>query len=633
MLTRTAVITGLAVALGIVGAGAQDPQPESADKEIQEFTQEMKKELPKIRDAFSALQAAPEQSSAVGPLPEPSLTEPFEIGEALYDEGRAANAIVSLLALMKIAVVPDANASARATGVTLSESEVRALIDLAEEDLQASENDMERLPYKFTDLHAGIADLLPGVTVEALAEAYTKAYGAHPDDLIAKAMMGRPIEPETTLTRAQLWFLLMDGFAGAAAGGRWGTADREAPDLKPPDDKWSPEEFREVLARLPLLTASRLVTLSAPDAVSIGATAGPPVNVTARVAASAPPLVSRATGRTLLAARAGSLSGQEVSWSVHPESMLPELGKILTAVDEPLRVASDGVARFVIQPGLDPTRGKGQLISEWESIEARFDRRGLVASAYTVPAPVAGLTLGSTRARANILMRWRSPDVLYLVVSNRYRRINFDLPLLGGGTRNGRDRLHASLSKRSDGTYRGPGVVDVQFGQVLRSATGIACPDAVTASQRVHVKVEPQSGFGPTHVLDDFVWVDGQLNRVGGTMATTRPDGGYYRVIIYPVSREIYSGWCIQPIPAGTDRRGWGANSFIPLNDAQWTTSGQGYGIALKSQGLTAYLDRSSQDPLAGTPLAGLKAGLKLTGSSMWLVLAAASVNDLPSGK
>lgn len=629
MLPRTAVVTGLLAVLSFAGTGALQPRPASIAKEIEAF----KKELPESREKLAALLAAPEPPSGTAPLPTPSLTEPFEIGEALYDEGRVADAVVSLLALMRIGVVSDANANTRAAGITLSESEVQALIDLAQEDLAASDNDMERLPYTFTDMHAAVAGLLPGVTVEALSETYTRAYQARPDDLVAKAMMGRPLDPETTLTRAQIWFLMMDGFAGAAAaGGRWGTADREVPDLKSPDAQWTADEFREVLARLPLVTASRLVTMNASDVIRQGTTAGPPVNVTARVAESAPPLVSRISGRTLLAARAGSLSGQEVTWHVHDESMLPDLGKIVTPVDDPQRVGPDGLARFVIQPGIDPTRGAGQLLDDWEPIEAGFQTRSLLASAYAVPASVADLSLGTTRARANVRLRWRSPDVLYLIVWNLYNKINFEIPGLGGGTRDGMDKLYAFVSKRGD-DYWGRGLAEVNATQTLRG--GSTCQkSSVAMSQRVRVKVESETAFplGPTRVLDDYLWADTQLNPVG-TWANPRPDGGYYRLLIFPATEPPFGRQCISIIPAGPDRLGWGAKWFIPLNDAQWTTSGQGFPMALKSKGLTAFFDTSSQDPLGMTPLAGVKQAFQLTGASTWMVLAARTFGEFPFPK
>ena len=41
------------------------------------------------------------------PLPRPSITEPVSIGEALYDPARVADAVVSVLALMRIETIPD----------------------------------------------------------------------------------------------------------------------------------------------------------------------------------------------------------------------------------------------------------------------------------------------------------------------------------------------------------------------------------------------------------------------------------------------------------------------------------------------------------------------------------------------
>jgi hypothetical protein len=489
---------------------------------------------------------------------------------------------------------------------------------------------MDKLPHSFADLHAAVAELLPGTSVEQLAEAYTRAYEARPEDLIAKALMGQPIEPETKLTRAQIWFLLMDGFAGAAAAnGRWGTADKQVPDLKSPNAQWSAEEWREVLARLPLVTANRLVTLSALDVISPGTTAGgPPVNVTARVDASAPPLVSRVTGRTLIPARAGSLSGQEVTWHVRDESVLHEIGKIVSPVDSPTGVGTDGLARFVFQPGVDPTRGAGQVVDDWETVEARFQTRGLVASAYAVPASLARLTFGTSRVPANLHLRWRSPDVLYVGVLNYYVNINFQIPGLGGGTRDGLDKVYAVLYKRRDGSYSGRGNAEVKATQTLRGGT--TCQKAaVTMSQMVRVKAEPQSGFGPTHILDDFLWAGAQLNLVG-TMANPRPDGGYYRLIFSPMTEPPFGRQCISIIPAGRDRQGWGADWFIPFNDAQWTTPEQGYGIALRARGLTAYFDTSSVDPL-GLPLPEVKALFQLTGTSIWMVIIARSFNEWPS--
>lgn len=626
MRPSVAAVFGLLAGLGMTGPVQQKPRAEAVTAQIGLI----KEQLPELKGAFAALQTPSAPVSTPEPLPEPSLTEPFEIGEALYDQSRMANAVVSLLSLMQIPVVPDAGAKGPVTskGITLSESEVHALINHSIDDLVDSGDDMDRLPHTFADLHNGIADLLPGVSVERLAEMYSRAYEARPEDLIAKAMMGRPIEPEMTITRAQIWFLLLDGFAGAAAAnGRWGTADRQIPDLKSPNPQWSAEEFREVLARLPLVTAGRFVTITAPDIISTGASAGAPAHVTARVNVTAEPLVSRVTGRTLIAPRAGSLSGQQVTWHVHEESLLHEVGTIVSPVDDPTPIGADGVARFTFQPGVDPAMGAGHLVDDWETVEAKFETRGLVSSAFAVPAPIAGLSIGASRTRASVHLRWRSDARLVLAVFNVYTGINFEIPGLGGGTRDGVDRVYSILDKRADGSYVGRGRAFVSSSQTLRGPASRCAKASITMEQTIRVKAERQTGFGPTHVLDDFQWADSQLNPAG-TMATTPPTGGYYRLIFYPKTAPPYGRQCISIIPAGRDRRGWGSEWFVPFNDAQWTTSGQGYGIALRASGPTTYYDMSSVDPLS-LPLPELRQAFQLTGRSLWFVAVTTSFDEL----
>ena len=214
---------------------------------------------------------------------------------------------MSLLAKMRIGV---ASAAAPAPGgLTLDESEVRTLIALAEDDLRSAD-DIENLPFGFADLHRAVSGLLPQLTIEELAETYTQVYQGQPDALVAKVMMGQPLEPETRLTRAQIWLLLMDGFAGpGGADAAYGAADRVLPDLPSPNPAWSAAEWREALARLPLVAASRVLAVEHADA-----------GTTLRLAPQPPALLSRLSGKPLVATRTGSLAGQEVTWELADES-------------------------------------------------------------------------------------------------------------------------------------------------------------------------------------------------------------------------------------------------------------------------------------------------------------------------
>lgn len=628
MRLRTTVVTGLLALLTIVGPGAQGPAPTSFD----EAMAQIKKDPPGWPDVWPASDPGPEPAWGTAPLPKPSMTEPFAIGEALYDEGRLADAVVSMLALMRVTVASDANASARtadATGLVLSESEVRALIDLGTEDLEASD-DIENLPHSFADLYAAVAELLPGTSVEQLAESYTRAYEGQPEDLIAKALMGQPIQPETKLTRAQIWFLLMDGFAGAAAtNGRWGTADKQIPDLKSPNAAWSAAEWREVLARLPLVNASRLVSLSAPTAITHGTTANPkPVNVTARANASASPLVSRLTGRTLIPARAGSLSGQEVIWRVRESSPIKEIGTIVSPLDEPVRVDATGSAQLVFQPGVDRSRGTGHLIVEWDTLDLRLQLGELVAATYAVPAPLSRLTFGTSRARANVKVQWRPPEVLWIFIYNGFTGIHFDLPLVGGGTRDGSDTVDGLLARRQDGSYAG--VIGAMTGAKQqipgRAPTGAPCHDTwVLGSQRVYATItKTESGVlgVARNNLANYIWLDARGAATRRSFQAEPPDAGYYELKIFPVTEPKFSypDDCQVARPA-QGRTGHGARHFLPFNDAQWTTPGQGYGIGLRRVGPTTYTDDESVDPLTGDPkLLAIKQAFMLTGRSSWTI-------------
>ncbi len=592
----------------------------------------MRKLLPKSANELSI--AAPGPSSVPQPLPTPSLKEPFAIGEAFYIEEKLEDAVVSMLGLMRIGVVSDSAAGAaagqNAPRIVLSESEVRALIDMGMEDLESSE-DIENLPHSFADLHAAVADLLPGVSIEQLAQTYTRAYEANPDDLVAKSLMGQPLEPETKLTRTQIWFLLMDGFAGAAASGaRWGTADRQLPDLVSPDPQWSAAEWREVLARLPLITAERLVTIDAPAIITRTAAKIAPATITVRASASAPPLVSRSTGRTLIAARAGSLAGQQVTWRAPDNSLLQEVGTIASPLDEPVPIGAGGVARFVVQPDVDGPGGAGEIVEAQETIEARFQTRGLVSGAYAVPPPLSRMSFGASRTRATLHLRWRASDLLHVWVANYYSGVNFQIPGTGaGGTRSGWDTMYAKLFKRRDGSYAGPAWGKVNMSQELRGPTA-KCQKAETSVEQIlWVEATRAPDFGPVHRLDLYGWLNPAFEVVA--IMDVQPPDRYLRLTLFPKTRPDppAESPCLPFIPADRTQRRYGGGTFIPFNDAQWTTPGQGYAIGLRTRG-AAYVDGTSWDPLDENALLGkVKTLFQLTGHSVWIVAVGRTRDEL----
>lgn len=529
------------------------------------------------------------------PLPEPSIDEPFAIGEALYDPGRAEQAVMSLLARMRIGV---ASSPASAKSLTLDESEVRTLIALAEDDLRSSD-DIENLPFGFEDLHRAVSGLLPQLTIETLAETYTRVYAEQPDGLVAKVMMGQPLEPETRLTRAQIWVLLMDGFAGAGgADAAYGAADRELPDLPSPNPAWSAAEWREALARLPLVAASSLV--------AVEQTTG---GTTLRRVAQAAPLLSRVTGKPLVGTRTGSLAGQEVTWEVAEDSPLRELGTVGTATGQPTAVAANGTTTFAFKPSA-PSAGPGEIVQEWSSVAATFPACPLVASAYTVPQPMCGFILGPRRLDAPLAYSWRTTEKLRVKIVYRYA-LELQTPI-GGVKREGVDEADGWVVRRPNGSYAGTMEGRVHAFQQVRGSQ--YCGKTLfRGRQQLHVEgrmlpagAEPGTGsrggmLARTRTLSLYSWgtpAPGSGPAPGFTPSATwlqqPPEDGYLVLEFFPKTAPATFGGrtlavlpnnpidCLPLLPAQETQRGRGASYFLPFNDAQWTTPSAGYAIGLR---------------------------------------------------
>lgn len=72
-------------------------------------------------------EARPELCEVKEELPTPSLTEPFAIGEALYDPGRVADAVVSLLDLMGVGIDKADGTPLRAIGAAVTIAMAQAI--------------------------------------------------------------------------------------------------------------------------------------------------------------------------------------------------------------------------------------------------------------------------------------------------------------------------------------------------------------------------------------------------------------------------------------------------------------------------------------------------------------------------
>ena len=167
-----------------------------------------------------------------GPLPEPTLTDPVEIGNALWDPGRVEVGVVSMLAAIGVAIDADNGSPLRAgTGplarLHLTEAEVRGLIEMGTADAAA---DMQhQLKFTLGDLSSALAKLVPGMTEDAILAAYVTAYRAAPGDLVRESLAGHAFLKATPFTRVHLWLLLVDGVLGRGSDGTArGGADAEA---------------------------------------------------------------------------------------------------------------------------------------------------------------------------------------------------------------------------------------------------------------------------------------------------------------------------------------------------------------------------------------------------------------------
>lgn len=559
----------------------------------------------------------PAPDTTPAPLPEASIEEPFGIGEALYDPGRAADGVMSLLAKMRIGVVSGAGA-ATAKGLALDESEVRTLIALAEDDLEGADG-IETLPYGFEDLHRAVSGLLPQLTIDELAETYTRVYAEDPDGLVAKVMMGQPLEPETRLTRAQIWLLLMDGFAGpGGADAAYGAADKELPDLPSPNPAWSAAEWREALARLPLVAASGLVAVEQA-----------PVGSTLRRAAQPPALLSRVTGKPLADVRAGSLAGQEVTWEVADDSPLRELGTIGTAVGQPIAVAANGLATFAFKSSA-PSTGPGELVQEWSSVAATLPACPLVASAYTVPQPMCGFVIGPRRVKVEIPVPWRTTEKLRIKIVYRYA-LELQTPM-GGVKREGIDEADGWIVRRPTipgvpESYAGTMEAEVNALQQVRGSA--YCGKTLfRGRQQLHVEgrplpagAEPGTGTprGPegmlarTRTLSLYYWVTRHPSTVrGATWAQQPPEDGFLVLEFFPKTPPATFGGrtmailpnnpiaCLPLLPTQGSQGRFGAKYFLPFNDAQWTTPTAGYAVGLKRSRDYYFEDHNNSEGYVG---------------------------------
>ncbi len=534
----------------------------------------------------------PDADLALAPLPQPSMTEPSAIGQALYDPGRVPDAVVSLLRLMGIGIYsadgsPIRRGSEHAPDdVWLSEAEVRGLIEMGVADLAGG--DAETLPYHFSDLATALAPMVPGWSAERLAAAYQQAYEARPDDLVPRVMLGQPIEPGIPLTRVHIWLLLLDGFlapaasAGilpgvelAAAGSSWGTAHAGLPALDSPDTTYSQTELLQLLPHLVMLAWNIPFTIDPPIARAHEGHGrpGPLVTIAARVglgSRATPAPSSPISGRIIIRPRVGPAADTYLRWFSKTESTLRAHGS--ADFEGAVRIDATGAATTAYQVRKEDGDQTGPVVSDAVDFTAQADLRSLVSAAYVLPAGVQGLLMGVRQVSGRVRVSWHAVAGIMIRLANEYDTslsgqgcagrsdptcVSVDLGFGGSATGNGVDTVVGSLEKKPDGSYRG--YVDAEASGTFEGEWGgQTCTRHHDAQQRLFVvgvptggdslqlsfypASAPQAEFTDNSCPKDAPW---QLSYDGGG-----------------------------PYEAGAAARTWG---YIPFGNAAWNSPAVGF--------------------------------------------------------
>ncbi len=555
------------------------------------------------------------------PLPQPTLDEPFAIGEALYDPGRMSVAVVSLLDLMGVGIYARdgspirKGAERRAGDPWLTEDEVRGLIAMGVEDLetaQDSDPDAAGGPFTLADLATALQPVLPQASAGSLADAFGRAYAGHPDDLAPQVMLGQPIEAATPLTRVQLWLLFMDGFVGpagsgaagvsdvrlAVAGSRptWGTAQARLTPIRTPDPNLSPDEWRELFAHLPTLADSIAFLVHEPSGVheghgGQGATAG-----ALAVVRRASPLLSAVTGRVILPVRTGSLAGIPLTWRSRKESVLRRHGSLDVALPATMATTDDGDAEIHYTPKREVANGAGVIARETASLYVTARRRDLVERTYVMAGPTLeaalALQFNSVRIAAGerFPIAWHDKGIELTLTNTFDVRIDTSPSGVSGlAHRKGTTKISGVLVHLSDGTWRGTldgqgddSVIEMNFTAPL---AGGRCSgtDAYAQDLDVVATVQPRGTIN----TNQFVLGHGAF------------DGADLVLHFYPAGPISTTGAaCLTPI----EYRGIGPDgtrlsaSYAQFNDARLTDPSLGFLVHTSDSGELEYIDYSRQN-------------------------------------
>ena len=598
MRVHMASVLFIALAANVSAAGAQANDP--------------------VREELKPAQPSSELCELVGELPAPSLKEPFEIGEALYDPGRVDVAVVSLLELMGVGIDKADGTPLRAgnkqggASFRLTESEVRSLIAMGRADA-ARASRKGQPPYSFKDLHRAVSPLLPNLTIEALSGTYSEAYQSNPDALAPQVLMGQPIEPGTRLMRTQIWLLLVDGFVPSGKRGSalaLGSAAKLLPPLSSPNPEWSKADWLDLVPRLPLLAWQPPLDIAPQPARAHEGHGGPGASVSLSAKIGIPPdSKSPARGLSLLKLKTQGLGDRQVIWNAKNAAVLLDHGTLSPAFGSASITDDMGAARLGYTPNVEVANGRGSVTTETAEIKATISQWDLVSARYEITAQLRGFLIGDVASCGNVEIGWHtgasqpggstaggsqgpkgaaSPGAasFNIKIVNHYDVV-LNMGPLGGGTRKGEDGVEGTIERQADGTYRGI-VKGYAKGTQEVHGLGMSCgPARSEGTQDLLVIGTPTASFGPLHKASEYVWASGQ------------PEG-WLSLEFFPTTRAAYTQRdnCQTEIQqADNPNKPW----FLPFNDAQWTIRHAGYGMAYPKSGKLVYRDNFSAATIVGT--------------------------------
>lgn len=478
---------------------------------------------------------------SVPDLPAPRLADPFEIGEALYDPSKMAQAVVSLLSLMGVGLYADDGAPIDTGAVTkagdpwLFQSEVWHLIDMGKEDLLEGIEDGPS--FRLDDLYRGLQPGLPAdFTLEQFRSAYEDSYARHPEDLAPSVMLGQPINSSTPLTRTQLWLLYMDGFSelapassASARGGpvaaagrpRFGTANARLPPLVQPQG-YTYEQWRELVPHY--RTIDGLVKFSIDTDYAHEGHGGPGTRIliTARNRGGRS-FVSPVSGAVLLEAGTGTLEGMQVYWESDDLDIYNAHGTLGASLPMISTTDASGSAEISYTPKREVANGQGALANDVATITASATVADLLRHAYRISDPKLAYWLfwdfqRQIRVTGQTWIEWHTPGIEIEIVNTYDVTVDAGTGgLLAFAHRKGTDSFTGTLTKRSDGTYRGVLRGNTKAAAQMEFAAGVSnikCEDTTDSNQFLTVVarrrdpvIDPaldvltSGAFGP----DDFV--------------------------------------------------------------------------------------------------------------------------------